>query len=84
MQAHEDDALRLLAVAIDHITSCGYTAKVLCLSVVRTTPYSRKHGKFSKSMVNCQSFLPQIYRIFNIHILLVGHSPKVPPLNNNS
>ena len=34
MQAHEDDALRLLAVAIDHITSCGYTAKVLCLSVV--------------------------------------------------
>ena len=34
MQAHEDDALRLLAVAIGHITSCGYTAKVLCLSVL--------------------------------------------------
>ena len=29
MQAHEDDALKLLAVAADHITSCGYTAKVI-------------------------------------------------------
>ena len=83
MQAHEDDTLRLLAVAIDHITSCGYTAKVLCLSVVLYR-IAGNIGKFGKSMVNCQSFLPQIYRIFNIYILLVGHSPKVPPPNNNS
>ena len=29
LQAQEDDALRLLAVASDHITAHGYTAKVL-------------------------------------------------------
>ena len=27
-------------------------------------------------MANCQSFLPQIYELFNIHILFGGHSPK--------
>ena len=29
LQAREDDALRLLSVAIDHMTAQGYTAKVL-------------------------------------------------------
>ena len=31
-------------------------------------------GEFDELMANCQSFLPQIYGIFNIRILLVGHS----------
>ena len=83
MQAHEDDALRLLAVAIGHITSCGYTAKVLCLSVLLYC-VAENVGKFAILMVNCKRFLPQIYGIFNIRILLVGHLPKFSPPNNIS
>ena len=39
-------------------------------------------GEFGELMANRQSFLPQIYRIFNIHILLAGYSPKFSPPNN--
>ena len=39
-------------------------------------------GEFGELMANHQSFLLQIYRIFNIHILVVGHSPKFSPPNN--
>ena len=37
-------------------------------------------GEFGKLMANHQSFLPQIYRRFNICILFVHHSPKFSPL----
>ena len=39
-------------------------------------------GEFGELIANRQSFLPHIYGIFNIRILLVGHSPKFSPPNN--
>ena len=39
-------------------------------------------GKFSKLMVNCQRFLPQIYGIFSIHVLCLHHSTKFSLQNN--
>ena len=39
-------------------------------------------GEFDKLMVNCQSDLPQIYRIFNVCVLFVGHLQKFSPPNN--
>ena len=67
MQAHEDDALRLLAVAIGHITSCGYTAKVLCLSVLlycvaENIGRGKNVGEFGILMANCKRFLPSNLR----------------------
>ena len=39
-------------------------------------------SEFGKLMANCQSFLLQIYGIFNVRILFVGHSPKFSSPNN--
>ena len=39
-------------------------------------------GEFSELMTNCQSLLPQIYRIFNIRILIVGHLSEFSSPNN--
>ena len=38
-----------------------------------------KIGEFGVRLENCQSFLLQIYGIFNIHLPLLGHSPNFPP-----
>ena len=47
-------------------------------------PYSRKHW-WDKTSVNCcYSFLRQFYRIFNIHLQLLGHSPNFSSNSLNS
>ena len=38
-------------------------------------------GEFDELLANRQSFLPEMYSIFNIHILFVGHLPKCSPNN---
>ena len=43
----------------------------------------KKIAEFGELMANCQSFLLQIYRIFNIRILFLGHSPKFSSPNNS-
>ena len=54
-------------------------------TVQRKTLAGENIGEFGKLMTNHQNFLPQIYGIFNIRILLVGHLPKFsPPSNLNS
>ena len=35
-----------------------------------------------ETLANHQSFLPQIYRIFNIYLPLLGHSPNISPPNS--
>ena len=36
-------------------------------------------GEFGVWTSNCQSFLPQIYETFNVHLPLLGHSPNSSP-----
>ena len=48
---------------------------LVCIYVIQ---YSKKHWW----IINCQSFLPQIYGIFTIHLPLLGHSPNFSPPNN--
>ena len=38
-----------------------------------------KIGEFGVRLEYCQSFLPQSYGIFNIHLPLLGHSSNFSP-----